>query len=100
MGIGTDAIVELMAHYPGMYFDEMEYFVRLGRIANGDDLGGHQEWRHHTRPREGLGDLEKGKLADLQVVDGNPLESFQPLSHPTLVMIGGSMLRRGGVEPR
>jgi imidazolonepropionase-like amidohydrolase len=47
-----------------------------------------------------LGTIEKGKLADLQVVDGNPLDSFQSLSHPSLVMIGGAVLRAGGVEPR
>ena len=100
MGIGTDAIVELMAHYPGMYFDEMEYFVRLGEsrleaitaaTKNGAIILGHEA---------DLGTLEKGKLADLQVVDGDPLQSFQPLSHPSLVMIGGSVLRTGGVEPR
>jgi imidazolonepropionase-like amidohydrolase len=47
-----------------------------------------------------LGTIEKGKLADLQVIDGNPLDSFEPLSHPSLVMIGGSVVRAGGVEPR
>jgi imidazolonepropionase-like amidohydrolase len=99
MGIGTDAIVELMAHYPGMYFDEMEYFVRLGMsrmetitaaTKNGAAILGHEAE---------LGTIEKGKLADLQVVEGNPLDSFQPLSHPSLVMIGGSVVRAGGVKP-
>jgi imidazolonepropionase-like amidohydrolase len=100
MGIGTDAIVELMSHYPGMYFDEMEYFVRLGvsrletitsATKNGAIILGHEAE---------LGTLEKGKLADLQVVDGNPLESFQPLSHPSMVMIGGSVVRVGGSQTR
>jgi imidazolonepropionase-like amidohydrolase len=95
MGIGTDAILELMSHYPGMYFDEMEYFVRLGMsrletitaaTRNGAAILGHEA---------DLGTIEKGKLADLQVVDGNPLDSFQPLSHPSLVMIGGSVVRAG-----
>ncbi|HEY3791356.1 MAG TPA: amidohydrolase family protein [Bradyrhizobium sp.] len=100
MGIGTDAIVELMAHYPHMYFDEMENFVRLGMshmetitaaTKNGAAILGHEK---------DLGTIEKGKLADLQVIDGNPLDSFEPLSHPSLVMIGGSVVRAGGVEPR
>ena len=100
MGIGTDAIVELMAHYPGMYFDEMEYFVRLGESRLEAITAATKNGAIILGREADLGTLEKGKLADLQVVDGNPLESFQPLSHPTLVMIGGLMLRRGGVEPR
>jgi imidazolonepropionase-like amidohydrolase len=45
---------------------------------------------------EELGTLEKGKLADLQVVDGNPLESFKSLGRPSLVMIGGAVVRYQG----
>jgi imidazolonepropionase-like amidohydrolase len=36
-----------------------------------------------------LGTLEVGKLADLQVVDRDPLQSFDALGHPSLVMVGG-----------
>lgn len=45
---------------------------------------------------EALGTLEQGKLADLQLVDANPRESFQPLGRPSLVMIGGAVVRYQG----
>ena len=38
-----------------------------------------------------LGSLEKGKWADLQVIDGNPLKSFEVLGKPEIVMIGGKV---------
>jgi imidazolonepropionase-like amidohydrolase len=100
MGIGTDAIVELMAHYPAMYFDEMEYFVRLGMSRMETISAATKNGAAILGREKDLGTLEKGKLADLQVVDGNPLDSFQALSHPSLVMIGGAVLRAGGIEPR
>jgi imidazolonepropionase-like amidohydrolase len=37
--------------------------------------------------------VEPGKLADLQVVDGDPLASFSPLGKPSLVMVGGKVVR-------
>jgi imidazolonepropionase-like amidohydrolase len=100
MGIGTDAVVELMAHYPGMYFAEMEHFVRLGMSRSETITAATKNGALILGRESDLGTIEQGKLADLQVVDGNPLESFQPLSHPSLVMIGGAVLRAGGVEPR
>jgi imidazolonepropionase-like amidohydrolase len=100
MGIGTDAVVELMSHYPHMYFDEMEHFVRLGMSRSEAITAATKNGAAILGREADLGTIEKGKLADLQVVDANPLESFQPLSHPSLVMIGGSVLRTGGIEPR
>lgn len=96
MGIGTDAVVDLMdKNYPGMYFDEMEYFVRLGESRLEAITAATKNGAVILGREKELGTLEKGKLADLQVVDGNPLESFKPLGHPSLVMIGGAVLRSG-----
>jgi imidazolonepropionase-like amidohydrolase len=100
MGIGTDAVTELMTHYPTMYFAEMEHFVRLGMSRSETITAATKNGAAILGKEADLGTIEKGKLADLQVVDGNPLESFQPLSRPSLVMIGGSVVRAAGVEPR
>ncbi len=94
MGIGTDAIYDMLdKRYPGMYFDEMEYFVRLG-ASRLEAITAATKNGALILGREGeLGTVEKGKLADLQVVDGNPLKSFEALGHSVLVMIGGAVLR-------
>ena len=40
-----------------------------------------------------LGSIEVGKLADLQVVDGNPLEDIKTTDHITHVMVNGRLYR-------
>ena len=97
IGVGTDAILELAdKNYPGMYFAEMEHFVRLGMTRLETITAASKNGAIILGREEELGTLEKGKFADLQVVDGNPLESFQPLGHPSLVMIGGKVVRFQG----
>jgi len=94
MGIGTDPILDMMDRlYPGMYVAEMEHFVRLGMSRLEAITAATKDGATILGREMELGTLEKGKLADLQVVDGNPLESFQSLGHPTLVMIGGAVVR-------
>lgn len=92
MGIGTDAVSDLMRLYPGLYFTELEYFTSLGMTPmealvaatkNGGIILGNDR----------LGTLEPGKLADLQVIDRDPLQSFTALGHPRLVMVGGRIHR-------
>jgi imidazolonepropionase-like amidohydrolase len=40
-----------------------------------------------------LGSIEKGKLADLQVVDGNPLKNVKVTDQITHVMLNGRLYR-------
>ena len=46
-----------------------------------------------------LGTLEVGKLADVLVVDGNPVEDIQALEKVRIVIHGGSIVRGDGSEP-
>lgn len=92
MGIGTDAVSDLMRLYPGLYFTELEYFTSLGMtpmeaLVAGTKNGGI------ILGNDRLGTLEPGKLADLQVIDRDPLQSFTALGHPRLVMVGGRIHR-------
>ncbi len=92
MGIGTDYVAYL-DEYPGPYFAEMNTFVDLGctrmetivcATKNGGIILGEED---------NIGTLEAGKLADLQVISDNPLESFDALGHPEMVMVGGVIHR-------
>jgi len=51
----------------------------------------------HADPRRGahLGALESGKIADVLVVDGDPLAGLQALQQVRLVIKGGEVIRRG-----
>lgn len=46
----------------------------------------------HLGREETLGTLERGKLADLIVVDGNPLEDLSTLEEPSVVIKGGAVV--------
>ena len=92
MGIGTDYVTDLK-HYPASYFDELKYFVELGvspmetlvdATKNGAIILG--------KPDE-LGTIEAGKLADIQVIKGDPLKSFDALGNPEMVIVGGKIHR-------
>ena len=43
-----------------------------------------------------LGTLERGKLADIIAVPGNPLTDISKLEHVSMVMIGGKLVKRPG----
>ena len=92
MGIGTDYVID-PRYYPTAYFDELKEFVSLGvspmetlvtATKNGSIILGHADE---------IGTIEAGKLADLQVVKGDPLKSFDALGKPEIVLVGGKVHR-------
>jgi imidazolonepropionase-like amidohydrolase len=92
MGIGTDYVID-PKHYPASYFDELKEFVALGvspmetlvtATKNGGIILGHADE---------IGTIEAGKLADIQVVKGDPLKSFDALGSPEIVIVDGKVHR-------
>jgi imidazolonepropionase-like amidohydrolase len=80
-------------HYPAMYVEEMEYYVRLG-MSRLEAITAATKHGAIVLGREAdLGTIEQGKLADLQVLEDDPLRSFESLGRPRLVMIGGAVHR-------
>ncbi len=93
MGIGTDATASVLDKlYPQMYFDEMEYFVRMGMSRLEAITAATKNGAIILAKDDDLGTLETGKMASLQIVDGNPLTSFENLGNPSLVLVRGRVL--------
>lgn len=88
MGVGTDAASPLNFHFEAMW-REMSALVDLGmseiQVISAATKSGAEIL---GRGRE-LGTLEPGKLADLIVVDGNPLSDIGAMQHVVLTIRGG-----------
>ncbi|HQE65100.1 MAG TPA: amidohydrolase family protein, partial [Candidatus Saccharicenans sp.] len=93
MGIGTDANGEYRELYPGIYFDEMRYFVRLGMSPMEAIVCATRNGARILGLEDELGTIEAGKAADLQIVRDNPLKSFDNLGHPELVILRGKVFK-------
>jgi imidazolonepropionase-like amidohydrolase len=93
MGIGTDGVGGFMKLYPGLYFTEMKYFVELGVSPLETIVAATKNGAIILGKQDELGTVEVGKLADLQVVAGDPLKSFDALGKPEIVIVGGKVHR-------
>ena len=98
MGIGTDIPFENERRYPGDYFQELRFFKEAGytneevltiATRNGGEILGIPDM---------LGTLEKGKLADVFVVGGDPLQDIENLRKTRLVIADGRVLRDRGAR--
>lgn len=93
MGIGTDGVGEFMNLYPDLYFMEMKYFVELGVSPLETIVAATKNGAIILGKQDELGTVEAGKLADLQVLSGDPLKSFDVLGKPEIVIVGGKVHR-------
>ncbi|MFC2164158.1 amidohydrolase family protein [Acidobacteriota bacterium] len=93
MGVGTDFIWKFMELYPGGFFDEMRYYLELGASPMEVLVCATKNGALILGKEDKLGTIETGKIADIQVLDSNPLESFDGLGHPEIVMLGGKVYR-------
>ena len=91
VGLGTDTGCPYVTHY-GMW-RELNYFHKFCGVSNAFAL-----YTATCRNAEiaGLGDqlgtVEPGKLADLIVTEGNPLENLQALRNVSVVVTGGKII--------
>ncbi|MHA1748295.1 MAG: amidohydrolase family protein [Promethearchaeota archaeon] len=93
IGIGTDYVESLQTHYPQCYFEEIRYLASLGmthlEVIKAATLNGARILRKEKM----LGSIEVGKLADLQVIDENPLEDLNRLGAPSIIIFDGKIIR-------
>lgn len=94
MGIGTDAVGENMAEYPWFYFEEVERFVEYGYTPMEAILAATKINAEICDAPERLGTIEKGKLADLLVIEDDPLKDIRNLRKVQLIIQGGKIIKR------
>ncbi len=95
MGMGTDSGTPMNFHTEALW-REIKVHVDMGMSPHARDLPrrrGSTPTRS-ARARE-LGTIEPGKLADIIVVNGNPLFDIMALSHVEIVVKDGTVFKGG-----
>jgi imidazolonepropionase-like amidohydrolase len=89
VAMGTDKGTTLNFHESGNHVREMELFVELGMTPMEAIVSATRRGAEVLGQEAELGTIEPGKLADLIVVEGNPLERLSALRQVKLVFKGG-----------
>ncbi len=84
---GTDSGIPMNFHFDSTW-RELDAFVRLG-VAPMDALRAATFWPARLLKHDDLGVVAPGKLADIIVVDGDPLRSMEALRHVVHVVKDG-----------
>ena len=94
MAVGTDAIYEVKKDDPGNYFEEIERFVKLGYTPQQAIIAATRIGAAVCDASNRLGTIEKGKLADLLVIDGDPLKDIRDLRKVAVIVQEGKWIKR------
>jgi imidazolonepropionase-like amidohydrolase len=94
MAVGTDAIGENMVEYPGLFFKETDRFVLDGCTPMETIVAATKLGAEVSDADEILGTIEKGKLADLLVLDKDPLTDIRNLRSSQVIIQGGKIIKR------
>ena len=94
MGIGTDAVKELAAEYPGIFFKEIELFVENGYTPMEAIVAATKINSEICDASDKLGTIETGKLADLLVLEQDPLRDIKALRNIQIIIQGGKVIKR------
>ena len=95
MGVGTDPVNENTMAYPRIYFDEIEWFASNGYTPMETIIAATKTNAEICDASERLGTIEKGKLADLLVIDGDPLEDIRILRTKIQIIVQeGEVIKR------
>lgn len=95
VGIGTDIPFENDRRYPGDYFQELRFFREAGYTNKEILMIATKSGGEILGIPDKLGTLEKGKLADVIAVGGDPLQDIENLRKTRLVIADGRVLRDG-----
>jgi imidazolonepropionase-like amidohydrolase len=93
VGIGTDIPFEGEKRHPHDYFTELGFFKDAGYTNEEILAAATRMGADILGMGDRLGTLEPGRLADVLVVAGNPLEDIQHLRNMRLVVADGRIVR-------
>jgi imidazolonepropionase-like amidohydrolase len=93
VGIGTDIPFENDRRYPSDYFQELRFFKEAGYTNKEIVMIATKHGGEILGIPDMLGTLEKGKLADVLVVGGDPLQDIENVTKMRLVVADGRVLR-------
>lgn len=93
MAIGTDAIYEVKQLDPQIYFEEVERFVKNGYTPQAAIIAATRIGAEAIDVVDRLGTIEKGKLADLLVIDGDPLKDIKDLRKVAVIVQEGKIIK-------
>jgi imidazolonepropionase-like amidohydrolase len=94
MAVGTDALYEIKKEDPGNYFEEVERFVKLGYTTKQAIIAATRIGAEVCDAANRLGTIEKGKLADLLVLDGDPLKDIRDLRKVAVIIQEGKWIKK------
>ena len=98
MAVGTDAIYEFMNENPILYFEEVERFVKNGYTPHEALVAATRIGAEVLDVSDRLGTIEKGKIADLLVIDEDPLDDIRNLRKVSVIIQGGKVIRKGALK--
>jgi len=93
MAVGTDAIYEIMDQLPDLYFEEVERFVKNGYTPMQAIEAATRIGAEVCDAGNRLGTIERGKLADLLVLDADPLADIQNLRKISMIIQEGKIIK-------
>ncbi len=93
MGVGTDYVGENMEYYPWIYFDEVEKFVEYGCTPMEAIVAATKINSEICDAADEIGTIEEGKLADLLVLEKDPLQDIGNLKKVEMIIQGGEIIK-------
>ena len=88
------AVLENMAEYPGLYFKETDQFVAWGYTPMETIVAATKTGAEVGAAADRLGTIEAGKLADMLVLDKDPLADIRNLRTASLIIQGGKVHKK------
>ncbi len=93
MGVGTDH-VGYMLEYPWVYFEEIERFVEHGYTPMEVIVAATKINAEICGASDRLGTIEKGKVADLLVIEKDPLKDIRALRKAKIIIQEGKIIKQ------